>query len=222
MTQQTPVAAITTRKRPAMIGGLVGMVAVLGIIGYVAFGIFVTPGKPTLATASQKEVLSYITNSRGLGKLPRVEQEKFMLAWKQSLMADDAKKKDLKNCFDGMSDAERAEFTDAIFDHIRRSFVDDASIYARTPSNERYKFLRDKFKEYSGEALFVKDVGDSFKGAIGFNWSTDEQQKWVIEHTTPQERAICEPYIQALQDMKIMIRKEEGRNAESQPASMPG
>lgn len=219
ITEQTPVAAIQARKRPAMIGGMIGMVAVLGAIGYVAYGLLMTPDKPSIATASQREVVEFISNPRGLRKLPRVEQEKLLLGWRQSLMSDEAKQTELKKCFDGMNDVERSDFTESVFDHIKRAFVEDARAYAQTPSNERYKFLREKFQAYTGEAMFMKQVAGSFKGgaAVGY----DEQQKWIIEHTTPAERAICEPYVQALQDTREHVKKEQ-RNTASQPATSPG
>ena len=219
MTQQTPVAAIQARKRPALVGGLIGLVAVLGILGYIAYGIAVTPSKPVFATAPARDIIDYISNPRGLQRLSRVEQEKFLDGWKQSLLADPAKKGELKKAFNDMSDADRQEFTDGIFDPIKRSFVDDARIYARTPATERYKFLREKFQLYAKEALFIKEVGDAFKADV--LGGQDEQQKWIMKHTTPEERVVCEPYVTALQDIKEQVRKEE-RNAASQPVSAPG
>lgn len=220
MTQQTAVATMSDRKRPALLGGLVGLVAVLAILGYIGYGIAMTPSKPVLATAQAREIIDYISNPRGLQSLSRVEQEKFLDSWKQSLLDKPEKKGELKAAFNGMSDADRQEFTDGIFDPIKRSFVEDARVYARTPSNERHKFLREKFQLYAREALFIKEVGDAFKtDVLG---GQDEQQKWIMRHTTPEERVVCEPYVTALQDIKEQVKKEQRHAATTQTASAPG
>lgn len=220
MTQQTPVAAIQARKRPAMIGGLIGLAAVLGILGYIGYGIAMTPSKPILAVAPAKEIINYISNPRGLQRMSRIEQEKFLGDWKQSLLDNPDRKGELKAAFNAMSDADRQEFTEGIFNPIKRKFVDDARVYARTPATERYKFLREKFQGYAKEALFIKEVADAFKTASVF-LSQDDQWKWIMNHTTPEERVVCEPYVSALQDIKEQFKKEERKTAD-QSAAAPG
>lgn len=221
MTQQTTVATIADRKRPALLGGLLGLVAVLGILGYIGYGIAVTPSKPVLATAQPREIIDYIGNPRGLQNLSRVEQEKFLESWKQSLLDNPSKKGELKAAFNAMSDADRQEFTEGIFDPIKRKFLDDARVFVRTPPIDQYKFLRERFQEYTRESLFIREVAEAFKGG-SFAGGPDDLQKWIVDHTTPEERVVCEPYVTALQNIKDQVRKEQQRAATTQPASSPG
>lgn len=219
MTQQT-VGAIQARKRPAMLGGLVGLVAVLGILGYFGFHIAMTPVKPAIPTASAAEIVDFVSNSRGLRNLSRVEQQKFLDAWRESLTSNEVKRTELKKHFDGLSDADRQEFTDSVFEPMKRSFVEDAKVYRVTPPASKYQFLRAKAEEYWGHGMLIKDVGTAFKST--FNMGPDEFQKWIIDHVTPEERAVAEPFYHDLQDLAEQKKKEQKRLAATQSATKPG
>lgn len=205
--------------RPAMLGALIGLLVVLGGVGYIVFEVVMTPATPTVRTAPAREIVDFISDARGLQKLPRYEQEKFLTAWKADLTATPGRREELKKCFEGLSENQRHVFSDSIFDHLKRSFMDDAKAYQRLPENDRFKFVRERYDMYTSDAMFLKDVAMAFKS--DFRWSPDEQQTWIMEHTSAEERAIGEPYVNALQRVKIQAKKEEElkKAPPTQPAS---
>lgn len=199
------VKQVVKRHRPAaLFGGIAGVLLIAGWFGY---DIAMTPSRPDVATAKAAEMVNYISNSRGLARLAQVEQEQFLDQWKTQMMKP-GRDAELKECLDEINEDQRQAFADAVFRQAKRAFMDDAKKYAeQSTPQQRNDFIRDRLTQYAQDAAFTKKVAGSFRGSGPK--SQDEMQKWVIEHTTPEERAIGEPYVEALKRVREVVKKEQ-------------
>jgi hypothetical protein len=203
------VKATVHRHRPAaMAGGLIGLAL---LIAYVGYQYAMTPSAPDLQKSPPAEVIAYIANSRGLDKLAQVEQQRFLERWRDMVMQDAKKKDELRACFETLDEDVRQSFSEGMFKHFKRNFLDDAKAYARLPQEERYAFLHDRIGQYRERAMFVKDVARGFSKQ--FKGTEEDLRGWVMEHTTAEERAIGEPYVEALKRAEELVRKEKRRAA---------
>ncbi|MFQ5428847.1 MAG: hypothetical protein ACE5E1_00945 [Phycisphaerae bacterium] len=193
---------VKRHRHAAVIGGAVGLAVLAGYIGYV---FAVTPKQPVLQSASPAEVVAYISNKRGLAKLPRIEQQAFLTRWREHI-ADDGYKAKLTKCFENLAQDERKRFTEAIFKFFKRAFVDDARHYAGlTDPMEQSRFLRSKVEELRRNGLLIQEVAGAFKNDFG---GPDALRAWLVEHTTPRDRQVGEPYAEALKRVGAQMKKE--------------
>lgn len=190
-------------RKAALIGGLLGLLVLVGWSGYV---IAVTPAIPTIQTASAPEVVSFIADSRGLAKLSRAEQRQFLERWQEHVARPDPREA-LKGCFAGLGEKDRKRFTDAIFRHLKRVFLEDARRFASLTSvAEKSAFLRKKVDEMQAQSLFIKDVASVMSSDFG---GRDELTAYLLDHTTAKERLEGEPYGEALKRVAFQLRKEQ-------------
>jgi hypothetical protein len=198
------VKATVHRYRPAaVVGGLTGLAL---LIAYVAYEYAMTPAAPDIQKSPARDVITYIASPRGLSGLPQVEQQRFLERWRDVVTQDTRKKEELKACFENMDDQLRQDFSTEIFKHFKRNFLDDAKAFGRLPQQDRNAFLRDRIAQYRERALFVKDVARGFSRQ--FKGSEEDLRGWVMEHTSPEERSIGEPYVEALKKAEDQVRKE--------------
>lgn len=199
------VKQVVKRHRPAaLFGGIAGVALIAGWFGY---DIAMTPARPDVANAKAADIVAFISNDRGLNRLPDVEQEQFLDQWKTQI-TQPGKDADLKDCLDGLDDEARKAFGDVIFRQAKRSLIDDAKRYASQATPQaKSDFLRQRLEDYAGQTLFIKKVAGSFRGSGPK--TQDELQKWVMEHTTAEERAIGEPYVEALKRVRELVKKEQ-------------
>lgn len=199
------VKSTIKRHRTAAYGG--GAVGLALLVGWIAYNSAMTPARPIIQTAKAGEVVEYISNERGLGSLARVEQRQFLEQWKSHVMQD-GPKQDLKEHLEGMDDEARKRFVTAITPHFTRAFLEEAERYAQlTSPDERHKFVMEKLQQHAGEAMILKDVARTFKN--DFRGGPDDVQRWMMENTTPEERAIGEPYADALKRVREQKRQQE-------------
>ena len=201
------VKATVHRHRPAAVAG--GVIGLALLVGYVAYEYAMTPSTPDLQKSPAAAVIAYIASPRGLAKVPQVEQQRFLERWRDFIMQDSKKKEELKTCFETLDEDARQEFSAELFKHIKRSFLDDAKGYARLAQEERYAYLRDRIGQYRDRALFVKDVAAGF--GRQFKGTEEDMRGWIMEHTTAEERAIGEPYVEALKKAEEQVHKEKKR-----------
>lgn len=203
------VKRVVKRHRPAAVLGVTaGLVLILGWFGY---DVAMTPAKPDVATADASEIVAFISDERGLTRLPQIEQEQFLDLWKDRV-ARPGEDQALRECLEELSDEARKRFADAMVHQVKRSYIDDAQAYAKlTDPMEKDRFLRERIAEYSSQGAFAKKVASSFKGSAPRN--QDELNRLILEKTTPEERAIGEPYYDDLKRMREQIRKEERARA---------
>jgi len=213
MTTDEPKATTARHRSAAKIGAIVGLILLLVYIGY-EYGM--TPMAPEVQKATAAEVVAYIADPRGLGRQPQVEQQRFLERWRDLIMKDAARKEELKTYFQGMDEALRKNFSAEMFRHFKQAFLDDAKMYAALPRESKSAFLREKTTQYDQRAVFLKDVAIGFSRQ--FTGTEDDVRAWIMENTTAEERAIGEPYADAIKKAADQMRKER-RGAP--PASAP-
>jgi hypothetical protein len=193
------------RHRTAVLAGMVcGLVILAAWVGY-EWGM--TPAVPNVQQAPAEEVVAYIGNPRGLARMPQIQQEQFLQQWKDHVQKEPARSQ-LRECFRTLEEETRKAFSAAIMKQIKRAFLADARQFSSLTSPEdRSGFTRNKVLQYRDEALFMKDVAVGFKAPVGSR--TDDAQQWVMENTTAEERAIGEPYYNALKRVRDQVRKEQ-------------
>jgi hypothetical protein len=208
MTTDEIKTTVKKHNKAAIIGGLLGLFI---IAGYFVRDAAITPAKPDPRTAQAAEVVAYVSNERGLAKLAQIQQQEFLQQWRDALLQDVEKKSELKTCLGGLKDDERKAFTEAMFQHFKKAFLDDAKAFSKLAENERYAFLKARILEGRERVIFMKDVTAGL--ASSFTGSQDDLQKWVIEHTTTEERTIGEPYVNALKHASTTIDKDRRKAA---------
>lgn len=191
------------QHRPAaLIGGAVGLALAGGWFGY---DMAMTPAQPVVSSAGSQEVVAYVINSRGLEKLTDIEQEQFLHRWTDHL-SKSANKDELKKTLADLSDGERKAFTDVIFKQLKRAFLDEARRFAAlTTQAEKSEFCRKRVEEFAAQQTFMKDLAVVFKSDFP---GPDKFQEWVLTHTSPSERQLGEPYVEALKRVATQLKKE--------------
>ncbi len=204
MTAEEVKTAVRRHRTAAILGGVAGVAVLIGWIGYI---VAMTPSKPVLQSATADEVIAYVANPRGLSGLPDVEQRQFLQNW-QARMREQKYKDAMKASLERLDDSSREEFVDAIFRHLKKGFMDDARHFARlTDAAEQNQFVRQKVAEMNERAVFMKEIAyRALKSNFG---GEDELRQWLLEHTSPKERQLGEPYVEALKRVGTQLRKEE-------------
>jgi hypothetical protein len=214
MTTDEIKRTVRRHRRAAAAGGIVGLALLLG---YVAYNFAMTPNRPDLQAAPPSTVVAYVGSARGLSGLPQIEQRRFLERWGELLRADAKRREDLRACLENLTDDDHKAFTEAMFAHFKRAFIDDAKQYARLPKEQQYDFLKKRIIDGRDQVLLLKDVTAGLKSPFAGN--QDEFQNWLMEHTTPEERAIGEPYFNALKHVRPQMEKED--RAPPKPPSKP-
>ena len=122
MTTDEVKTTVKKHRWAAILGGAAGLVLLLGWVGY---EIVATPAQPAIQSTGVAEVVSYISDERGLAKLSQIEQQQFLDRWTMHVTKKENRQA-LKTCFDQLADEERKRFTGAISKHLKRAFVDEA------------------------------------------------------------------------------------------------
>ncbi|HUN82091.1 MAG TPA: hypothetical protein VMV81_11360 [Phycisphaerae bacterium] len=202
-TQQ--VQHIVKHHRPALIGGIIAGVLLIG--GFVAYQVVATPPTPIVQKAAPAEMVEFVANKRGLAKLADIQQKQFFEDWKRKL-EDKQARDDLKAYLKNLDDERREAFVNALAGHFKKNFIDDARKFAqlRTPG-EKNEFVRAKLIEGRDQAIQFKDIAISLK--TGGGRRTDDIQQWIMDNTTAEERAIGEPFVDAMKRVREQMKKEE-------------
>jgi hypothetical protein len=217
MTTDEIKTKVKHHRHAAVIGGVIGLALLLG---YIAYTFAMTPARPDLPKAQPTEVIAYISNERGLPKLTQIEQQKFLERWGDLLREDAKRREDLRACLENLTDDQRKAFSEAMFTHFKRAFLDDARQYAHLKPEQQYDFLKKRIVDGRQQLLLLKEVTAGIKNPFAGN--QDEFQNWLLQHTTPEERTIGEPYYNALKHVRPQVDKERSSPpAASQPTSRP-
>ena len=204
-------------RTAAFAGGAVGLVLLIGWIAYISA---MTPARPIISTAKAGEVVEYISNERGLNKLAQFEQKQFLEQWKTHVMQE-GPRKELKEFFEGMDEDARKRFVAAITRHFKRAGMEDARRFAQlTSPGDRNAFISERLDQYISEGFLFKDLGRSFKS--DFAGGPDDVQRWIMENTTPEERALFEPYADALKRVREQKRQREQAPKSPTASATPG
>ncbi|MCB9856996.1 MAG: hypothetical protein H6818_15055 [Phycisphaerales bacterium] len=181
------------------------------IIGYFGYGIVMAVEQPTIRDSKPKVIVSYISNPRGLRNLTRFEQRQFLEEWRLYLMSDADAKEALTQHLKDLDLDQRKAFVEQMVWQFKEIVVDDARQYSRMSTAERNKLVQKKAEELEGQEVFVRDLSKVFGKDIG---GQDEMRRMVFDITSPEEREICMPYLDALQRVLEQKRRQR-RNEEA-------
>ncbi len=204
------------RRKSAMVGAAVGAVIAVAGLGYWVYDRAATPARPNVESASVGDVIAFVVNERGLGRLPQYEQERFLAAWKTEY-AKDSKHRELKAYLEKAPESERAAVREALYRIARRQFFADAREYLKLKdANENtYPFLAGKLAAAAMEAAWIKGNGDPAKDlsnvmAAGLPRNPEDITKLIVSDTTPEERVLGEQYLNALRNVREQEKKKAG------------
>ncbi len=202
MTREEVKTAVKRHRPAAFIGGAAGLLILAAWVSYV---VLTTPNVPVINTATASEVLAYVADERGLSELPQIEQEQFLERWEAHVTKPE-NKQELIDSFDQLEDEQRKCITDVMLKHFKRALIADARRFAQlqTPA-EKNTFCRRKVAELKTQGQFIKDVVSAFNPDYG---GRDEMNKWIIDHTSAEERELVAAFIAALDRVRKQMKKE--------------
>ncbi len=202
MTREEVKTAVKRHRPAAFIGGAAGLLILAAWVSYV---VLTTPNVPVINTATASEVLAYVADERGLSELPQIEQEQFLERWEAHVTKPE-NKQELIDSFDQLEDEQRKCITDVMLKHFKRALIADARRFAQlqTPA-EKNTFCRRKVAELKTQSQFIKDVVSAFNPDYG---GRDEMNKWIIDHTSAEERELVAAFIAALDRARKPMKKE--------------
>lgn len=190
--------------------------AVLGIgvglgllIAYFGYELVMAVDVPAIREAKPKVIVSYISNPRGLRKLTQIEQRQFLDEWRDYLMSDAEAKEALSRHLKELEEEPRKQFVEQIVFQLKEIVVSDAKQYESMATAERSKFVHKRADELGGQREFVEDLGKIFGKDMG---GQDEFRKLIFQITTPQERDVSMPYLDAIQ--RAIEQRRNQRRAE--------
>lgn len=193
------------RRRPAAIAG--GIAGVVILAGYLAYAIAMTPSKPDPRKAEPGEIIQFVASERGLGAMTQVEQQQFLDSWRDVLVEDSEKKAAVKKALTALPSEERRALVEAFFKHVKRGYLDDAKRYKNLPEDRQYAFLAEKIGEYEQRALFMQDVAADMGPGV-FGGGEGAMKQWLFEHTSEDERQLGLPYMDALAQVAVQLKKQ--------------
>lgn len=207
MTHEEVRTAVKRHRPAAYIGGAAGLLILAAWVSYV---VLTTPDVPVIATAKAAEVLAFVADDRGLSELPQIEQEQFLKRW-EAHAAQPENKDELLESFERLEDEQRKRITDVMLKHFKRALVADARRFdqLQTPA-EKNTFCRRKVAELKTQSQFIKEVVTAFNPDYG---GRDEMNKWIIDHTSAEERELGAAFIAALDRVRKQMKKESRTTA---------
>lgn len=202
-----PTGNIVKRHRTsAVVGTTIGVLLVASIVTYLWAA---TPSRPNVQTAKPAEMVTFVSHERGLAGLPQIEQEQFIKSWQGRLASDAAYRDAMRESLKALSEEERKAFVTAMIRVMKRAFIDDAKRYATLSQQERFKFVRERLTEYASQAPLLKDLTRDTGFKRDLPGGQDEVRQWLMENTTAEERAIGEPYVEALKHISEQDRRQK-------------
>lgn len=219
MTDGTPRPA--SRRSSAWIGAATGAVAILGWVGWAIYDKAATPAVPNIQTAPPQEVIAFVVNERGLGRLPKFDQDRFLVTWQKHYAGSDQQRA-LKKYLEGSDEASRQAVRSVLYQIGKRQFFENAREYQRLQQSggDTYKFLLGNIQEALAQTAWIKGSGDPTRDlsgvmATGLPRNPEDLVKLIVSDTTPEERVLGEKYIEALRN----VREQEKKRAKPADAA---
>jgi hypothetical protein len=215
MTTEEINRTVKQNRNWIVVGVAMGFVLIAGYFGY---EFAMTPDRPAVASASQSAIVEYIIDPRGMDRLTNVEQQQFLEDWRKRLAESPDDKGSLKKALTELSSDQRKQFIERMLGQFKEIVVDEAKQFNQMTTAERNKFVFKQATEFEGHEAFVRELAAVF-GREGM--SQNKLREWIFEHTTPAEREICIPYLEAIQRVIEQRRKERRAEAAANP-TRPG
>ncbi len=195
-------ASVKKNRNWAVLGIGVGIVL---IVAYFGFEMIMSVERPPVQGTNPKVIVSYISNPRGLEKLAEIEQRQFLEEWQSYLMSDAEAKDALKAHLKDLTSADRKAFLNSMLMKVKGIVMDDARQFERMTSADRNKFMQKKAVEFESQSAFIKELALLFGSEAP---SPERFQSWVFEKTTPKEREIATPYLEAVHNVIDQLRTQ--------------
>lgn len=220
MTSESPRPA--SRRSSAWIGAMIGAIAILGWVGWAIYDKAATPATPNIQTAPPQEVIAFVVNERGLARLPKFDQDRFLVTWQKHYAGSDQQRA-LKLYLEGSDEASRQAVRNVLYQIGKRQFFENAREYLRLQQagGDTYKFLLGNIRDAVAQTAWIKGNGDPTRDlssvmAVGLRGSPEDLVKQIVSDTTPEERVVGEKYIEALRNVREQ-EKKRSKPAEAAP-----
>jgi len=222
-TNVAPAARPGSRRNSAWIGAMVGAAAILGWAGWAIYDKAATPRVPNIQTASPQEVITFVLNERGLLRLPKFDQDRFLEAWRQHYGGSDQQRA-LKQYLEGADEASRQAVRQVLYQIGKRQFMENAREYQRLQKSggDTYKFLCSNIADAAAQTAWIKGNGDPTRDlsgvmAVGLPRNPEDLVKLIVSDTTPEERVLGEKYIDALRNVREQEKKRSQPSKDGKP-----
>lgn len=211
----------------AWIGAMIGAIAIVGWVGWAIYDKAATPMMPNIQTASAPEVIAFVVNERGLMRLPKFDQDRFLVAWQKHYAGSDQQRA-LKKFLEGSDEASREAVRNVLYRIGKRQFFENAREYQRLSKSggDTYKFLVGNIQDALAQTAWIKGNGDPSRDlsavmAVGLPRNPEDLVKLIVTDTSPEERVIGEKYIEALRNVREQEKKRSKGTKDEQPAQAP-
>jgi len=183
------------------VGSLVLVVG--GIWGWYQFTTVPPPDIASTPPEKVEEIVAFLGNARGYGRLPVDQQEKFFMeAFDKYARPGGETRLRFVQAMDRWSTAEREVFNNAQFEITRKHIMEQARQYNSLPPSQRAKFVEQNLAkmeqlraDFAG-ASRAESIGEPMKK--GAPTTSDELMKILVNKTDATERAEAKPYVDAL------------------------
>lgn len=176
------------------------LVVIVG--GWWAYFKFTTVPPPDLASAQPKDVVEFLGDGRGYGRMTPLQAEQFLVQTYERFNTYEGRA-NLVRSFRQLPSSQQKICIDKTFDVAREITMRCAEEYRDLPKKEKKKYVANtinRFRAMQGQLAGGGDPNVDF-GQVAMphmpNTSND-MRKMLVTRTTPSQRARAEPFINAL------------------------
>lgn len=206
--ESTTGATASTNSNSRWIGLAVVAAAVLLLGGYWAVDTLTSPAAPDVATAEPAVIVEFMGHPKGLARMSRGEQVAFLGSIWPRFTSDDGKEA-FATAFAELPPSAMNRIQECVFDLAKAKILEDAEKYNSLPEEKRQEFIRAQINGYDKfRSNFRGDTVDAMKS--GLPMDPDEWSKSLMTRTTAAERALAQPFVEALQN-EIEAQSHTGR-----------
>lgn len=190
-----PLISQRTRNSLLVLAGTLALCAA----GYWAYFTFTTMSPPPVASATSDEIVAYLGNDRGLGRLPVQRREQYLVETLQRFSEGDLRRQ-FNASIGRMSQQQRDAFFNSITDIGRVRLMENARLYNdMKSSSEKAAFIDNVIRNFEGvrSGLAGKggldNLGEHFKESMPSR--NDEYTKFLITKLSPRERSEARGFV---------------------------
>jgi hypothetical protein len=200
ISQRTKVTLLVAAAAVVVIGG-----------GWWAYFKLTTVPPPELATATTEDVVEFLVDARGYGRLSIPQREVFLVNTYQRFNTYEDRA-NLVRSFRRLPRSKQQRVVEKTFDVVRQITLRSAEEYRQMPKREKTKFVdqtMQRFRAMRGELGGGGDPNVDFGPAVMPHLPTTSRdvERLLINRTTPSERAKVEPFVNAIAKRHEEVKK---------------
>lgn len=176
------------------------------------FTVYAAKTPPDPAAASADEVVSYLSDPRGLPRLSIEDREAYLKDIYQQF-SDDQDWAEISRRFREMPQTDMEVFRDALFEICRERFLNYAEKYNAMDEVERRAYLDEIImdvttmgRQYGGQVGKAQQIAQPFMQVLPQN--QDEMVEYLIQNTDTREREVAQILFQDIIDRVAEMRSE--------------